>query len=117
MYILDEIIYGIDSKSNFTTYNLHNGKLLFLKEHLNRLYDDAKELSLVIPMSKKTLKRLKDRAEGLEVKPTVLTRAIILEFLKIKNYVVGSVWYAQVSDILIAFRNIIRTSLGREADR
>lgn len=50
---------------------------------------DALVERLVIPMSKKTLKRLKDRAEGLEVKPTVLTRAIILEFLKIKNFFKG----------------------------
>ena len=50
---------------------------------------DALAERLVIPMSKKTLKRLKARAEELEVKPTVLTRAIILEFLRIKNFFKG----------------------------
>ena len=50
---------------------------------------DALVERLVIPMSKKTLKRLKDRAGGLGVKPTVLTRAIILEFLKINNFFKG----------------------------
>ena len=37
---------------------LHNKKLLFLKEHLNRLYDDAKKISLKIPITKKKLTEL-----------------------------------------------------------
>ena len=32
---------------------LHNNKLLFLKEHLDRLFDDAKAISLKIPFTKK----------------------------------------------------------------
>ena len=34
---------------------LHNGKLLFLTEHLQRLYDDAKAISLKIHVNKKEL--------------------------------------------------------------
>ena len=34
---------------------LHNGKLLFLREHLQRLYDDAKAISLKIHVNKKEL--------------------------------------------------------------
>ena len=34
---------------------LHNGKLLFLREHLQRLYDDAKAIALKIHISKKEL--------------------------------------------------------------
>ena len=36
---------------------LHNGKLLFLKEHLDRLFDDSKAINLKIPFSKKTIGR------------------------------------------------------------
>ena len=32
---------------------LHNDKLLYLKEHLNRLFDDSAAISLKIPFSKK----------------------------------------------------------------
>ena len=39
----------------WTGIRLHNNKLLFLKEHLNRLYNDAKTISLKIPFSKITL--------------------------------------------------------------
>ena len=39
----------------WTGIRLHNNKLLFLKEHLNRLFDDAKSISLKIPYSKKFL--------------------------------------------------------------
>ena len=55
---------------------LHNGKLLFLTEHLQRLYDDAKAISLKIHVDKKELtkkplrltflKRLGDLDEGLD---------------------------------------------------
>ena len=34
---------------------LHNGKLLFLEDHLQRLYDDAKAISLKIHVNKKEL--------------------------------------------------------------
>ena len=41
----------------WTGIRLHNNKLLFLKEHLNRLYNDAKTISLKIPFSKITLSK------------------------------------------------------------
>jgi branched-chain amino acid aminotransferase len=37
----------------WTGIRLHNNKLLFLKEHLKRLFDDAKTLGIKIPFSKK----------------------------------------------------------------
>lgn len=37
---------------------LHNEKLLFLKEHLNRLFDDAKAIDIKIPFSKKSLEKI-----------------------------------------------------------
>ena len=36
---------------------LHNNNLLFLREHLNRLYNDAKAINLKIPFSKKKIRR------------------------------------------------------------
>ena len=36
----------------WTGIRLHNKKLLFLKEHIKRLYDDAKAISLKIPLQK-----------------------------------------------------------------
>ena len=39
----------------WTGIRLHNSKLLFLKEHLDRLFDDAKAISLKIPFSKKII--------------------------------------------------------------
>ena len=39
----------------WTGIRLHNKKLLFLKEHLNRLYDDAKAIDIKIPNNKKFL--------------------------------------------------------------
>ena len=37
---------------------LHNNKLLFLKEHLKRLFDDAKSIGIKIPHSKKNLSEI-----------------------------------------------------------
>ena len=37
----------------WTGIRLHKNKLLFLKEHIQRLYDDAKIISLKIPLTKK----------------------------------------------------------------
>ena len=37
----------------WTGIRLHKNKLLFLKEHIERLYDDAKIISLKIPLTKK----------------------------------------------------------------
>ena len=36
---------------------LHKKKLLFLKEHINRLFDDAKSISIKIPFTKKKIRR------------------------------------------------------------
>ena len=41
----------------WTGIRLHNNKLLFLKEHLNRIYDDAKAISLKIHLSKNDLSK------------------------------------------------------------
>ena len=40
----------------WTSLRLHNEKLLFLNEHIDRLYNDAKSISLKIPINKKKLK-------------------------------------------------------------
>ena len=37
---------------------LHKKKLLFLKEHINRLFDDAKSISIKIPFTKKKLEEI-----------------------------------------------------------
>jgi len=37
---------------------LHKKKLLFLKEHINRLFDDAKSISIKIPFAKKKLEEI-----------------------------------------------------------
>ena len=37
---------------------LHKKKLLFLKEHINRLFDDAKSISIKIPFTKKRLEEI-----------------------------------------------------------
>ncbi len=42
----------------WTGLRLHNRKLLFLNDHITRLFDDAKSISLRIPVSKKKLKEL-----------------------------------------------------------
>ena len=66
---------------------LHNGKLLFLKEHLNRLYDDAKELSLIIPMSKKKLQNnIQKTIEKNNMTTNVHIRLIISRGLKSTPY-------------------------------
>ena len=39
---------------------LHNQKLLFIKEHLKRLKDDAKQIGLKIHLSKKELEKAMD---------------------------------------------------------
>ena len=39
----------------WTGIRLHNNKLLFLKEHLKRLFDDAKTIGIKIPFSKKKI--------------------------------------------------------------
>ena len=42
----------------WTGIRLHNNKLLFLKEHLKRLYDDSKSINLKIPLSKKEISKI-----------------------------------------------------------
>ena len=42
----------------WTGIRLHNGKLIFLDDHIKRLFDDAKFISLKIPLSKLNLKKL-----------------------------------------------------------
>ena len=42
----------------WTGIRLHNNKLLFLKEHLKRLYDDSKAINLKIPLTKKKISEM-----------------------------------------------------------
>ncbi len=42
----------------WTGIRLHKGKLLFLKDHIKRLYDDAKAISLKIHRNKKELEKI-----------------------------------------------------------
>jgi len=42
----------------WTGIRLHNDKLLFLEDHLKRLFDDAKSISLKIPYEKKSIGRM-----------------------------------------------------------
>jgi len=66
---------------------LHNNKLLFLKEHLNRLYSDAKAISLKIPFSKKTLgKKIYSTIKINKMESNVHIRIVISRGIKSTPY-------------------------------
>ena len=71
----------------WTGIRLHNSKLLFLKEHLNRLYDDAKAISLKIPFSKNYLgKEIYKTIKRNKMKTDIHIRLIISRGIKSTPY-------------------------------
>jgi len=71
----------------WTGIRLHNNKLLFLKEHLNRLYDDAKAISLKIPFSKITLgKKIYSTTKKNKMESDVHIRVVISRGIKSTPY-------------------------------
>ena len=71
----------------WTGIRLHNNKLLFLKEHLNRLYDDAKAISLKIPFSKITLgKKIYSTIKINKMESDVHIRVVISRGIKSTPY-------------------------------
>ena len=65
----------------------HNNKFLFLKEHLDRLFDDAKKISLKIHLSKKQItKILFDTIKINKMKTDVHIRLIISRGIKSTPY-------------------------------
>jgi len=71
----------------WTGIRLHNNKLLFLKEHLNRLYDDAKAISLKIPFSKITLgKKIYSTIKKHKMESDVHIRVVISRGIKSTPY-------------------------------
>ena len=71
----------------WTGIRLHNNKLLFLKEHLNRLYDDAKAISLKIPFSKITLgKKIYSTIKKNKMESDVHIRVVISRGIKSTPY-------------------------------
>jgi len=71
----------------WTGIRLHNNKLLFLKEHLNRLYNDAKTISLKIPFSKITLgKKIYSTIKINKMESDVHIRVVISRGIKSTPY-------------------------------
>ena len=67
----------------WTGIRLHNKKLLFLKEHLSRLYDDAKSINLKIKFSKIDLSKfLYDTIKKNKMESNVHIRLIISRGIK-----------------------------------
>tara|TARA_B100001250_G_C19760222_1_gene772067 strand:+ start:700 stop:1596 length:897 start_codon:yes stop_codon:yes gene_type:complete len=65
----------------------HNNKFLFLKDHLNRLFDDAKKITLKIHLTKKDItKILFDTIKINKMKTDVHIRLIITRGIKITPY-------------------------------
>ena len=71
----------------WTGIRLHNECLLFLKEHLNRLYDDAKAISLKIPLRKNILgKEIYKTIKKNKMKNDVHIRVVISRGIKSTPY-------------------------------
>ena len=66
---------------------LHNGKLLFLKSHIKRLFDDAKALSIKLPFGKKNIEEiLYQTIKKNKMKTDVHLRLIISRGIKSTPY-------------------------------
>ncbi len=66
---------------------LHNGKLLFLEEHMNRLFEDAENISLKIQLSKKKLiERIYKTINFNKMKTNVHIRIIVSRGIKSTPY-------------------------------
>ena len=65
----------------------HNNKFLFLKDHLDRLYDDAKKISLKIHLSKKQISKiLHDTININKMKTDVHLRLVVSRGIKSTPY-------------------------------
>ncbi len=65
----------------------HNNKFIFLKDHLNRLFDDAKKISLKIHLTKKEItKILIDTVKINEMKSDVHIRLVVSRGIKSTPY-------------------------------
>ena len=71
----------------WTSLRLHNNKFLFLEDHILRLYQDAKAISLKIPCSKKFLKEAIIKTASInKMKKDVHIRIIISRGIKSTPY-------------------------------
>ena len=65
----------------------HNNKFLFLKDHLDRLFDDAKKISLKIHLSKKQISKiLQDTININKMKTDVHIRLVVSRGIKSTPY-------------------------------
>ena len=70
-----------------TGIRLHNRKLLFLNQHLKRLFDDAKAIDLKIPFNKKELENiLYNAVKKNNMKTDVHIRLVISRGIKSTPY-------------------------------
>ncbi len=92
---------------------LHNGKLCFLNEHLNRLYDGAKKLSIKIPYSNEELTQIiYDLIMKNEMKTNVHIRVIISRGEKITPYQHPSSNIGPISLVIIPEYKIANESVN-----
>ena len=71
----------------WTSMRLHKNTLLFINEHMNRLFEDAKKIGLKIHKSKKQIKRMvKNTIKKNEMKTDVHIRLIISRGIKSTPY-------------------------------
>ena len=86
----------------WTGIRLHNNKLLFLNEHLKRLYDDAKAIDLKIPYQKKTLgKKIYKTIKINQMKSDVHIRIIVSRGIKSTPYQDPSFTISQPTIVMI----------------
>ena len=86
----------------WTGIRLHNKKLLFLKDHIERLYDDSKKISLKIPLSKKKLsKEILKTLSVNKMKTDVHIRLIITRGIKSTPYQDPSFTISEPSIVMI----------------
>ncbi len=86
----------------WTGIRLHNKKLLFLKDHIERLYDDSKKISLKIPLSKKKLSQEIVKTLSVnKMKTDVHIRLIITRGIKSTPYQDPSFTISEPSIVMI----------------